>query len=83
MLHSPKQDAFLKVLKENKSVLVNQFVHPTLCLYLAFTSINFRGMLHPVCNVAYDENMCEPIRTRKCRTPNWLISYMIKYFMSQ
>ena len=33
-------------------------------------------MLHHVCDVAYDENMCGPIRTRKCRSTNWLINYM-------
>ena len=26
--------------------------------------------------VAYDENMCGPIRTCKCRSTNWLINYM-------
>ena len=37
--------------KQNKwSVLINQFVPPTLCLCFAFTGINFRGMLHPVCD---------------------------------
>ena len=33
-------------------------------------------MLHHVCDVAYGENMCEPIKTRKCRNTNWLINYM-------
>ena len=27
-------------------------------------------MLHHVCDVACDENMCGPIRTRKCRRKN-------------
>ena len=38
----------------------------------AFTGINFRGMLHHVCDVGYDENMCGPIKTRNCRSTNWL-----------
>ena len=33
------------------SVLINQFAPPTFCLYIAFTGINFRGMLHHVCDV--------------------------------
>ena len=33
------------------SVLINQFVPPTFCLHFAFTGINFRGMLHHVCDV--------------------------------
>ena len=48
-----------------KSVLINQFVPPTFCLCFAFTGINFQAMLHHVCDVAYDENKCEPIRTLK------------------
>ena len=44
------------------SVLINQFGPPTFCLYFAFTGINFRGMLHHVCDVVYDENMSGPIR---------------------
>ena len=47
------------------SVLINQFVASTFCFCFSFTGINFRGMLHHVCDVAYDENMCGPIRTRK------------------
>ena len=27
-------------------------------------------------NIAYDENMCEPIRTCKCKGTSWLINYM-------
>ena len=50
------------------SMLINQFVSPTFCLCFAFTGINFRGMLDHVCDVAYDENMCERIRTGKCRS---------------
>ena len=38
-------------------MLINQFVLPTFCLCFAFTGVNFRGMLHHVCDVAYDENM--------------------------
>ena len=53
-----------------QSVLINQFVPPTFCLYFAFTGINFQGILHHVCDVAYDENMNGPIRTRKCRSTN-------------
>ena len=53
-----------------KSALINQFVPPIFCLYFAFTAINFRGMLHHVCDVVYDENMSGPIRTRKCRSTN-------------
>ena len=52
------------------NVLINQFVLPTFCLSFAFTGINFRGMLHHVYGVVYDENMCGPIRTRKCRSSN-------------
>ena len=40
-------------------------------LCFTFTGINFRGMLHHVCNVAYDENMCGPITTRKCRSTSF------------
>ena len=52
------------------SVLINQFVPPPFCLYFAFTGINLRGMLHHVCDVAYDENMFGPIKTLKCRSTN-------------
>ena len=62
------------------SVLINQFMPPTFCLCFAFTGIKFRGMLHHVCDVAYDENMCGPIRTLKCRRTNLLINYM--YYLS-
>ena len=72
-----RQTEVLRVVWEllTMSVLINQFVLPTFCLCFAFTGINFRGMLHHVCDVAYDENMCGPIRTRKCRSINWLINY--------
>ena len=53
-------------------VLINQFVAPTFCLCLTFTDINFRGMLHHVCDVVYDKNMSGPIRTR-----NWLVNYTL------
>ena len=52
------------------SVLINQYVPPTVCLCFAFTGINFRGMLRHVCDAAYDENMCGPIRPRKCTSIN-------------
>ena len=60
-------------------VLINQFVTPTFCLYFTFSGINFRDMLHHVCDMAYDENMSRPIRTRKCRSSNWLINYMLGF----
>ena len=44
-------------MKPPASVLINQFVPPTFCLWFGFTGINFRGMSHHVCDVAYDENM--------------------------
>ena len=44
------------------SLLINQFVSPTFCLCFPFHGINFRGMLQHVCDVAYDENMCGPIK---------------------
>ena len=47
------------------SMLINQFVPPTFCLGFALTGVNFRGMLFHVYVVAYDENMCGPIRTCK------------------
>ena len=59
-----------------RSMLINQFVLPTFCLCFALSSINLRGMLHHVCDVAYGENMCGPSRTRICRSANWLINYM-------
>ena len=52
---------------------------PTFSLCFAFTGINFRGMLHHVYYVAYDENMCGPIRTRKCSSTNWLINQMLVF----
>ena len=54
----------------DKSVSINQFVLQTFRLCFAFTGINFRDMLHHVCDVAYDENMCGPVRARKCRKTN-------------
>ena len=47
-----------------KSVLINQSVSPTVCLCFTLIGINIRGMLHHVCDVAYEENMCGPIRTQ-------------------
>ena len=32
-------------------MLINQFEPPTFCLCFALTGINFRGMLHHVCDV--------------------------------
>ena len=46
----------------NYSVCARNFLPP-----FSFIGINFRGMLHHVCGVAYDEKRCGPIRTRKCR----------------
>ena len=37
------------------SMLINQFVPPTFCLYFAFTGINFRDMLDHVCDVPMTE----------------------------
>ena len=59
------------------NVLIYQFVSPTFCFCFTFTDINFRGMLHHVCDVAYDKNMCGPIKISKCSSTNWLILYMI------
>ena len=61
------------------TVLINQFVLPIFCLCFAFTGINFRGMLHHVCDVAYDKNMFGPIKTRKCRSTSWLINYELLF----
>ena len=61
------------------SVLINQLVLSTFCLCFSGTSINFRGMLHHVCDVAYDENMCGPIRTHKYKSTNWLINYIFAF----
>ena len=62
--------------RNRKSVLINQFVLSAFCLCFIFTGINFRAMLHHVCDVAYDENMCGPIKNRKCRSTNLLIIYV-------
>ena len=40
-------------------MFINQFVPPTFCLCLAFTGINFQGMLHHVCDVVYEENISD------------------------
>ena len=56
--------------EHRKSVLTNQFVPPNLMPLFAFTGINFRGMLHHVCDVAYDESIRGPIRTRECTSTN-------------
>ena len=69
-------EAKAKVQTTVKGVLIKQFVPLTFCLCFAFTGINFRSMLHHVCDMAYDENMCGPIKTRECRSSNWLINYM-------
>ena len=53
-----------------KSELINQFVPPSFLSLFAFTDINFRGMLHHACDVVYDEIMCGPIRTCKCKSTN-------------
>ena len=58
--YNKELDNFTKILI-NMSVVINQF---------AFTGINFRGMLHHDCNVAYEENMCGRMRTRICRSTN-------------
>ena len=50
--------------KDTRIVLINQFLSPAFCLCFALNGINFRGMLHHVCDVAYDENMCGPITTQ-------------------
>ena len=59
-----------------QNVLINQFVPPTFCPCFVFTGINFWDMLHHVCDVTYEENMCGPIKARKCRSTNWLMDYM-------
>ena len=51
-------------------MLISQFVPPTFYLCFAFTDVNIQGMLHHVCDVVYDENMCVAIRTRKRRNTN-------------
>ena len=41
-------------------------------------------MLHHVCDVSYEEDMCEPIRTRKCRSTNlWntTVTFQSKYLV--
>ena len=58
-----------------QSVLISQFVLPTLFLHFYFTGINFRGMLNHVCDVAYDQNRCRPIRNSKCMGTNSYLSY--------
>ena len=62
------------------TVLTDQVVLPTFCLCFVFTGLNFWGMLHHVCGVSYDENLCGPIRTCKCRSTNWLINYMFNEY---
>ena len=51
-------------------MLIKQFVPGISYLLFVFTDINFRGILHHVCDVAYDKKMSGPIRTRKSRSPN-------------
>ena len=45
-------------MEQHESVLTDQSVAPTFCLCFGFTGIFSRGMLHHVCDEAYDENMC-------------------------
>ena len=59
-------------------MLINQFVSPIFFLCFSFTGINSRGMLHHVCDVAYEKSMWGPIRSRKCKGTNWLINYMFE-----
>ena len=61
-------DGMVSAMRVLQNVSVNQFVPQTFCLCFAFTGMNFGGMLHHVYDEAYDENMCGPIRTRKCRS---------------
>ena len=44
------------------SLLINLYSKLLACF--AFTGIKFRGMLHQVCDVAYDENLCGPIELK-------------------
>ena len=60
------------------SMLVNQFVPSTFCLYFAFTGINFRGIsITSRLRHAYNENMSGSNRTRKYRNTNRLINYLL------
>ena len=58
------------------SVLINQIAFLNFCLCFCYTGINLRGMLHHVCDVAYDKNRCGSIRTCTCRDTSSLINYM-------
>ena len=40
-------------------MLIDQFVPQTFCLCFAFTGINFRDMLHHVCDVAMTKKYVE------------------------
>ena len=59
-------------------MLISLFVPPAFCLCFVFTGIYFRGISHHVCDVAYEENICGPIRTRKCKSTNWLTKRNIR-----
>ena len=58
------------------SVLINRFVLPIFYLCSSIPGINFRGMLHQVYDVVYEENKCGPIRASRYRGKNWLINCM-------
>ena len=50
-----------------QSVLIKQFVPSIFGLCFAFTDINFRGMLHHVCDVAY-------VWTKTCANQSELVN---------
>ena len=51
LVHDPTKRVTTFCFNTLKSVIINQFVPPTFCLCFAFTGVNFRGMLHYVCDV--------------------------------
>ena len=53
---------------------------PQLLARFVSTAINFRAILHHVCDVVYDGNMCGAIRTGKCCGTNWIINFMLGHF---
>ena len=64
------------------------------CLCFVFTGIIFRGMLHHVCDVDYDENICGLMRTRNSKNiietlsivsteKSELTFFLILYFYAQ
>ena len=59
-----------KLCRHRNRVCSSIFVPPSFCLCFALTGLNFQGMLHHGCDVAYDENMCGPVRTHKCKSTN-------------